>query len=37
MTADLDVNDDGVVDKQDLEVLEESGAGAGVDSNRLSS
>ena len=36
-TADLDVNDDGVVDKQDLEALEQSGAGAGADSNPPSS
>jgi hypothetical protein len=30
-TADLDVNDDGVVDKRDLEALEQSGASTGAD------
>jgi hypothetical protein len=32
-TADLDVNDDGAVDRRDLQALERSGAGAGDDDN----
>jgi surface antigen len=32
-TADLDVNEDGVVDERDLEALDQSGAGAGQDDN----